>query len=223
MLIGRRTLLKGITSLIGWGTIVLQSKPALADPDITPDAVLKRLLEGNSRFIEQKRRNPHQNLARLVEVSEGQKPLAVILTCADSRVVPDIIFDRGIGDLFVVRVAGNVAPEAEIASLEYACHVLGVKLLVVMGHERCGAVQAALTGEKLPGLMGSLVEMILPAIAISEGKTGDRLENAIKANVLLQRDRVLLSELISQRVKGGKTKVIASYYDLDTGKVSLIE
>jgi len=189
---------------------------------LTPDEALTKLMEGNQRFVASRRLNPHQNVARMTEVAAGQAPFAAILSCADSRVIPEIAFDQGIGDLFVVRVAGNIAITEDIASEEYAVGVLGTPLLMVLGHERCGAVGAALKGGELPGVMKSLVLAIQPAIKASEGKSGDRLTNAVKANVRLQVQRLEKSPVIASAVNIGKLKVVGAYYDLDTGKISLV-
>lgn len=190
--------------------------------DITPEQALQKLIDGNRRFVEQKRKNPNQEFARLTEVAQNQNPFAAILGCADSRVTPEIIFDQGIGDLFVVRVAGNISSTEDIASEEFGTLVLGAKVLMVLGHERCGAVKAAVTGGDFPGVIGSLVYAIKPAVDASEGKPGDRLENAIKTNVLLQTKRLQTSPVIFKLVQQGKLKVVGGYYDLDTGAVSLI-
>jgi carbonic anhydrase len=190
---------------------------------LTPDQALAQLMEGNQRFVTRKQVNPRQDFARLAEVATGQAPFAAILSCADSRVVPEITFDQGIGDLFVVRVAGNIAITEDIASEEFAVGVLGTPLLMVLGHERCGAVAAAVQGGELPGVMESLVFAIQPAVQASEGKSGDdRLTNVIKANVRLQVQRLQSSSVIASAVQKGKLKVVGAYYDLDTGKVSLV-
>jgi carbonic anhydrase len=189
---------------------------------LTPDAALQKLLDGNARFVERKHQHPNQTFARLTEVAQAQYPFAAILSCADSRVSPEILFDQGIGDLFVVRVAGNISTTEDIGSEEFGTLVLGAKVLLVLGHERCGAVQAALKGGEFPGLIGSLVYAIKPAVDASEGQPGDRLENAIKANVRLQMQRLQLSPVIAKLVQEGKLKVVGGYYDLDTGQVSLI-
>lgn len=186
---------------------------------LTPAQAWKQLVEGNDRYVTNQRQNPHQDLVRMTEVAKGQAPFAAVLSCADSRVVPELVFDQGIGDLFVVRVAGNVAAIEDIASEEYATAILGTPLLLVLGHERCGAVDAALHGGVFPGVMDRLVTDIYPAIAASEGQPGDRLTNAVKANVLLQVQRVQTSPVIAKRVREGKLKVVGGYYDLDTGKV----
>ena len=189
---------------------------------LSPDIVLSALMEGNKRFVAQRRENPSQDIVRIEEVAEGQSPFACILSCADSRVPPEIIFDRGLGDLFVVRDAGNVATPEEIGSLEFGTLVLGAKVLMVMGHQNCGAVKAALKGEALPGSMGSFVEAILPAVKKTSGQAGDRIANTVKANVFLQKERVKSSPVISQLIKEGKLLVVGAYYNLETGEVTLI-
>jgi carbonic anhydrase len=242
--LSRRSLIKFGAGTVGAGTIAgwlgtngfaqnlknqLNDAAIAAEPvdkvktnDITPDQALQRLLDGNKRFVEQRRKNPNQEFARLTEVAQDQKPFAAILGCADSRVTPEIVFDQGIGDLFVVRVAGNISTTEDIASEEFGTLVLGAKILLVLGHERCGAVKAALKGGEYPGMIGSLVYAIKPAVDASEGKPGDRLENAIKTNILLQTKRLQTSPVIFKLVQQGKLKVVGGYYDLDTGIVSLM-
>lgn len=189
---------------------------------LTPDEALAKLMEGNQRFVASRQLNPHQDFARITEVAAGQAPFAAILSCADSRVVPEIAFDQGIGDLFVVRVAGNIAITEDIASEEYAVGVLKAPLLMVLGHERCGAVGAALEGGELPGVIESLAFAIRPAIESSEGESGDRLTNAVKANVRLQVQRLKSSSVIASAMREGKLKIVGAYYDLDTGEISLV-
>jgi len=199
---------------------------AHAESGLTPDEALAKLMEGNQRFVARRRLNPHQDLARITEVAAGQAPFAAILSCADSRVVPEIAFDQGIGDLFVVRVAGNIAITEDIASEEYAVGVLRAPLLMVLGHERCGAVaaalEAALQGGELPGVIESLVFAIRPAIQASEGESGDRLTNAVKANVRLQVQRLQSSSVLASAVQEGKLKIAGAYYNLHTGEISLV-
>lgn len=197
------------------------SSPAPA-ASVTPDQALTQLMAGNQRFMDRKRLNPHQDFARLSEVATSQTPFAAILSCADSRVVPEIVFDQGIGDLFVVRVAGNIAITEDVASEEYAIAKLKTPLLLVLGHERCGAVTAALEGTGFPGAIDSLVVAIQPAIQASEGEPGDRLTNAVKANVRLQVQRLQTSSIIASAVQAGALKVVGAFYDLDTGEVSLV-
>jgi len=236
--LSRRHLLRYGVGLIGTGSLatligtkafantqkvqLLASDPGTPKSNLTPDAALKKLIEGNQRFVAKKRLNPHQDELRIKEVASGQAPFVAILGCADSRVVPEIAFDQGIGDIFVARVAGNIAATEEIASEEYAIAVLGAPLLMVLGHERCGAVKAALEGGAFPGVIESLVSAIQPAIESSEGQPGDRLTNAVKANVRLQVKRLQKSSVIASAIQMGKLKVVGAYYDLDTGVVSLV-
>jgi len=190
---------------------------------VSPDEALKRLVEGNKRFVQERRQNPNQSIARLQLVAKGQYPFAAMLSCADSRVPSEIVFDQGLGDLFVVRLAGNVVSPTSLGSLEFATAVLGAQLIVVMGHERCGAVAAAVKGDPLPGRIGTFVEDIKPALAKVKGKSGDPVENAVVANVqyqveLLQETSVMLAQLIQE----GKLKIVGSRYDLDSGEVTIV-
>jgi carbonic anhydrase len=189
---------------------------------LTPDEALTKLMEGNQRFVAQKRLNPNQDTLRVTTVAAGQTPFAAILSCADSRVVPEIAFDKGIGDLFVVRVAGNIATTENTGSEEFAVAVLKTPLLMVLGHGQCGAVQAAIDNPELPGVIESLVFAIRPAVEASASESGDRTTNAVKANVRLQVQRLLQSTVIASAVADGKLKIVGAYYDLDTGAVSLL-
>ena len=226
--ISRRTALNFGAGVVGTGIAVgmglksdTPSAVASSDPT-TPDETIKALLDGNKRFVQRKRANPHQDATRLAEIAKTQKPFAAILSCADSRVPSEIIFDQGFGDLFVCRVAGNVATPEEIGSLEFGTLILGSKVIMVMGHERCGAVAATIKGAQVPGQIGSLLEAIKPAVARSEGQKGDRLENACKANVLVQIEKLKSSPVLSQLIQEKKLKIIGGYYDLDTSRVSLV-
>ena len=166
--VNRRSLIKYGGGFIGTSFIATIMGNNLINPpiaeaqnkEITPDQALEKLVAGNDRFVNQKRTKRNQDQNRLTEVAQGQEPFAAILGCADSRVPAEIIFDQGLGDLFVCRVAGNIAPPEEIGSLEFGTLVLGAKVLMVMGHERCGAVKAAIKGGELPGQIGSLVKCI---------------------------------------------------------------
>lgn len=190
--------------------------------DSSPEQILDALMAGNKRFVENKRESPNLNSARLAEVAQGQSPFASILSCADSRVPVEILFDRGLGDLFVVRDAGNIATPEEIGSLEFGTLVLGSKVLMVLGHEGCGAVAATIAGKPVPGQIGSIVEAIKPAVERAKGQPGDELENAVKANVLLQMERLKASPVIAELITESKLIVVGGYYDLDTGEVSLV-
>jgi carbonic anhydrase len=201
-------------------------KPSAA----APDEILRKLLEGNKRFMKgettARRRNP-EDFAKL---AEGQTPIAVIVGCADSRVPPEILFDQGVGDLFVVRVAGNVISGAGATvkgSIEYAVAELNVSLVMVLGHTQCGAVKAALKHisdeDPLPGAIADLVNTIKPAVVKAKGQVGDRLENAIKANVGIGVERLTsLEPILAGPVKKGHVKVVGGVYDLRSGGVTVI-
>lgn len=191
------------------------------NPDVSPDAALKRLLDGNKRFMQFHPQYPHRSQARLQEVAYSQYPFATLLSCADSRVPAEIIFDQGIGDLFDVRIAGNVVIPEALGSLEYAAAVLGTRLIMVLGHERCGAVTAAVKGDLLPGQIGTFVKAIKPVLTQVKGSV-DLIEDAVVANVLYQVDKLRHSELLQQLVESGKLKIVGGRYDLDTGEVSIV-
>lgn len=235
--VSRRNILKvgagflGTSSLAAAIGINLKPQPAaaqnqpllLAKTDITSEQALDELMKGNRRFVENKRQNPNQTPARLREVAASQYPFAAILSCADSRVPSEMVFDQGIGDLFVCRVAGNLATDEEIGSLEFGTQVLGAKVIMVVGHERCGAVKAALDGGRYPGRISTLTDSIQLAVERSARMTGDdKLEKAAKANVLYQVEKLQKSPIIGELVDSGKLKVVGGYYDLDSGEVSLV-
>lgn len=215
-------LVAAVTGSAFWS---IQSDRAIAAPlePLSPDAALKRLMDGNQRFVQQKSRHPDQSQARMKEVAQAQHPFATLLTCADSRVSPEILFDEGIGDLFDIRVAGNIVIPEVLGSIEYAVAILGTPVLMVLGHERCGAVTAAVQGERLPGHIGSFVEAIKPAIARTKGESGDPVDNAVIANVQYQIEKLKRnSTILSGRSLEGKLKIVGGRYDLDTGEVTLI-
>ncbi|MCP4106544.1 MAG: carbonic anhydrase [Desulfobacteraceae bacterium] len=184
----------------------------------TPEEALKRLKDGNQRYVEQKLTHPNQTAERRAELSSGQYPYAVILGCSDSRVPPEVIFDQGMGDLFVIRVAGNIADDVVLGSIEYAAEHLHTPLIVVMGHSKCGAVSAVASGTELDGHLPSLGKIIQPAVDKAKGKPGDLVTNAAKTNAEMTADMLRTSEpVLSNLVKAGKVDVVTAYYDLDTG------
>ena len=208
----------GIAVLITAALIGIWSQTKV---NITPDAALAELKAGNEHHVQNRYRRPHQTTARLHELVSGQYPEAAVLSCADSRVPPEIVFDQGLGDLFVVRVAGNVATDAEIASLEYGAEHLHIPLLVVLGHESCGAVAATIQGGEPDGHIGTLVDLIKPAVEKSRGMTGDPLSNAVRTNVQMTVQKLrttgpILSKLVSQ----GKLRIVGGVYSLETGTVT---
>jgi carbonic anhydrase len=231
--LGRRRLFQqaaiaGATLITGLGSQPASAwaetaSAAAAPPRVTADEALKRLLEGNQRFIRQQPQYPHQSLQRLKETAQGQQPFAVILSCADSRVPPEILMDAGIGDLFDVRVAGNIVTPEVLGSIEYAVLELGTPLIMVLGHERCGAVTAAVRGKPLPGHIGSLVAGIQPALSKVKRTAKDVVETAVVANVQLQvyemkQQSPLLANLVSQH----QLKIVGARYDLDLGEVTIV-
>lgn len=189
---------------------------------IDPEAALQRLMQGNQRFVQNRRQYPDQSQARRQEVAQAQHPFATILSCADSRAPAEIIFDQGIGDIFDVRLAGNIATPEAIGSIEYAVALLGSPLLMVLGHERCGAVTAAVKNEALPGQIGSFVQAILPALDNAKRLPGDPVDNAVVANVQYQIAQLQRSPLLAERLQAGKLKIVGGRYDLDQGTVTLI-
>ncbi|MFQ4142906.1 carbonic anhydrase [Chlorogloeopsis sp. ULAP02] len=190
---------------------------------VSPDEALKLLLDGNQRFVQQKRKYPDQTLERIRVISQAQYPFAAILGCADSRVPAEIVFDRGLGDLFVVRIAGNVASESAIGSLEYATNVLGSQVIVVLGHKRCGAVATALQDQPVSGRMGLIVENIKPAIEKIKSTTENLQGDAVIANIKYQAQRLQEnSTTLAKLIHQNKLKIVSALYDLDSGTVSII-
>lgn len=226
--LGRRQLLQiaGSSILMSIGGTIVSQATAIAEQKfetISPDAALARLLDGNKRFIQQKSQHPHQSQTRLKEVAQAQHPFATILSCADSRVSGEILFDQGIGDLFDIRIAGNIITPEALGSIEYAAVNLNCPLVMVLGHERCGAVTAAVKGEPLPGQMSAFVKGIKPAISDIKGFSEEAVEKAVVENVKYQVHKMQSnSQLLSQLVDASKLKIVGGRYDLDTGEVIII-
>jgi carbonic anhydrase len=193
---------------------------------ISPDAALDRLMKGNRRYIQGS--TLRHDFAHEREVlSGGQNPFAAILSCADSRIAPELCFDTARGDLFVCRVAGNFASDEMVASLEYAVQVLNTPLIMVLGHEACGAVDATVKsvkdGTTLPGHLPSLVAALKPAVDAVQGQSGDVLANAIRRNVMLNVDNLKnAAPILNAFAADNKIRVVGGIYELRTGKVQLI-
>jgi carbonic anhydrase len=204
--------------------------PVAGGPRRDPDAILRDLLDGNRRFAGGQAAGPRRKPEDFATLADGQTPEALIVGCADSRVSPEILFDQGVGDLFVVRVAGNVVSNAGVivkGSIEYAVVELGVPLILVLGHTQCGAVKAALqhldAKDVLPGALAGLVDAIKPAVVAAKSKPGDLLDNAIRANVLAGVARLkALPPIVAPAVKRGKLTVVGGIYDLKSGVVTMI-
>ena len=193
--------------------------------DVTADNALQRLKEGNARFVSgQLTATTPASIARSrKKVAQGQKPFAIIVGCSDSRVGPEVIFDQKVGDIFVIRTAGEVVDPVGLGSIEYAVAHLGSPLIVVLGHERCGAVAAAVAGAKEPGHIATVLKAIEPAVRQTKGQAGDPVDNAVRAQALDVAARLKASgPILKEAVQSGKLKIVAARYDLDSGKVSLL-
>ncbi|HJX92993.1 MAG TPA: carbonic anhydrase [Pyrinomonadaceae bacterium] len=210
----------GIAVLLFSSLVILAPGSKSADK-VTADSVLAELRAGNAHHVAHRYQHPHETAERQRELASGQSPHAEILSCADSRVPPELIFDQGLGDLFIIRVAGNVVSDTELGSLEYGAEHLHVPLLVVLGHQHCGAVTAAVEGGEAEGHIAALVNLLRPAVEKTRGMPGDHVENAVTANVemvvkQLRASAPVLAKLVSE----GKLKVVGAVYSLDTGKVT---
>lgn len=191
---------------------------------VRADEALARLVEGNKRFVEMKLAHPDQDAGCRTALAKGQQPFAVVLGCSDSRVPPELIFDQGLGNLFVIRVAGNVADDIGLASIEYAVEHTGSQLVVVLGHERCGALTAAVKGGELPGHLPALMTALQPAVEKSRGASADAVDAAVRANVELTAAQLRESKpILAEMVEKGEIKIVGARYDLDTGAVELIQ
>jgi carbonic anhydrase len=191
---------------------------------------MRRLIEGNARFVHDIDDHTKRDLKRRSELAAGQAPFAVVLSCADSRVPPELVFDQELGDLFVLRVAGNTADDAILGSIEYAVDHLGTRLVLVMGHTACGAVKAAVetaasgkSAESLPGHLPAVVAPIMPAVAETSGEPGDRMRLAVMRNVQITVANLRASgPAISDRIDRGGLRVVGAIYDLATGEVDFL-
>jgi len=194
---------------------------AEAQSKLTPDAALQELLDGNRRFMSGKLNSFNEDLEILKQKTvDKQEPFAAVLACADSRVPVELLFDQSIGHVFVTRVAGNVVTPEIIASLEYGVAVLSTKALVVLAHASCGAVKATIQAKEVPGQISALYPHIQPAVNLA----GHDLEAASKANAKIQAGLLReASTVIAEAVKAGKLKVVAGYYDLATGAVTILD
>ena len=229
--VARRHVLKLATAAVGLafagGAIAAPVKtPPKPENAIAPDAALDRLMKGNSRYVEGVSRR-HDFRHEREPLSKGQNPYAAVLSCADSRIAPEFCFDTARGDVFVCRVAGNFANDDVVASLEYAVSVLNTPLIVVLGHDACGAVDATIKslkdGTTLPGHLPSLVAAISPAVKAAQGEPGDLLANAIRQNVALTVDKVkAATPILKAAVDDNKIKVVGGVYKLASGHVELL-
>jgi len=215
-----------IVSLLGSSQFTGAADPAHSDqPTVAPAEAISKLKEGNGRYTSGNPQHPGQTTERRTELAKTQHPFAGIVSCSDSRVPPEIVFDQGLGDLFVVRVAGNVINDEGLGSVEYTVDHLGTRLILVLGHQSCGAVKAAretiAAKGKAPGHIESLVTAIKPAV---EATAKDDPDTTVKANVknVVQALRSS-TPILKAKVDSGEIQVIGGYYSLDTGTVTFLD
>jgi carbonic anhydrase len=207
--------------------LLMSAAVALCQPPVAAvpaDQALAKLVEGNQRYSRHKEQHPDESPARRKELETVQHPFAVILSCADSRVAPELVFDQGLGDLFVIRIAGNVADNDALGSMEYAVEHLHTKLIVVLGHEKCGAVSAAVEGGNLTGHLATLVSEILPSIQEAKDLPGDKVHNCVLANARRVARQIRESEpVLREAVEKDGVKVVPAVYALDSGIVTVLD
>lgn len=226
--------LMGAAALMG-GCSTLNAQTAGAVPvapagkDLTPDQALQLLVEGNQRFLSGAETSDLSSAQRRLSLAQSQQPFAAYVTCSDSRVPPELLFGRGLGELFIIRNAGNTVDTVALGSIEYAVGVLNVPLVVVMGHERCGAVAAATQvvqeNATFPGAIGPMIQPIIPAVLKARGEAGDLVENSVRQNVrnVANQLRTQTDPLMQEPLAAGRLKVVGAYYDLDTGRVDFFD
>ncbi len=194
-------------------------------PEVNAETARQRLIEGNLRFSRQQADHPHQSAERRAEVSAGQHPFAALLSCADSRLPPEILFDQGLGDLFVIRNAGNVVDDVVLGSLEYAVDHLSLALIVVLAHTNCGAVTAAVQGGPMPGHLSSIVEVIQPALESAQGqKDAAAVQRVGVAHMRNMVQRIQLSQpILAGAARQRQIQVVGGLYHLDSGLVEFLD
>ena len=217
----------------GFGCACLAAgRPALAadapKTSMTADEALAAMRKGNDDFVNDRATAPAVNRSRRLEIAKGQTPFAVLVGCSDSRVSPELLFGRGLGELFIVRVAGNSVDRTALGSIQYGVAELGCPLVVVLGHERCGAVQAAVkvvTDDiQLPGAIGEMVAPIIPAVLSAQRMTGDLVTNAVRENARRVAKRLReTDDVLSDPVQAGKVRIVAAYYNLADGTVEFMQ
>ncbi len=212
--------------LAGCSGLSVAKPAATAEPAIkTGNAALSRLLEGNKRYAAYKSTDVNETKARRAEVAKGQKPFATILGCVDSRVPPELVFDRGLGDLFVIRTAGQVVDKAVLGSLEFGVAELKIPLLMVLGHEKCGAINATIEAveknAKAEAEIAYLVENLRPVVEKAKERTGDKLDNAVRVNVEMAVSTLRSLPFFAEFIHKGELRIVGARYDLDSGLVEV--
>lgn len=196
------------------------SPASMMGPSSPADDPWRKLIDGNLRFVSGKVTHPDQSMVRVSETAQGQKPFAIVVSCSDSPVPPEVIFDQGIGDLYVIRTAGEVVTDVELGSIEYAVQTLGVPYLVVMGERNCGIVDMTLKGGDLPHNIDAVAAQIRPSVEVARFLRGDLLDNAVRENAKNMLAKIKATPALSEAIKDGKLNVKAAYDDTATGKVS---
>ncbi len=234
----RRNVLGGMGALgaasIAGGQAVAQSSAAMppvapAGKDLTPRQALDFLKQGNQMFLRNESGSGVSGQQRRLDLAQSQSPFVAYVTCSDSRVPPELLFGRGLGELFIIRNAGNTVDTVALGSIEYAVAVLSVPLVVVMGHERCGAVDAAAKvvtdNATFPGSIGKMIEPIIPAVLQVRDEPGDLVDNAVRSNVrrVVKQLREQTDPIMLDPQQSGKLWVVGAYYDLDTGEVDFFD
>jgi carbonic anhydrase len=217
--------------LLGAATLIMSFHgPSSAGQALVPAAAdvasgatpLERLMAGNQRFVDGAALNIDRDDARRAELVAGQEPFAVIVSCSDSRVPPELVFDQGLGQLFVVRLAGNIIDPAAAGSVEYAMDHLHVHLVVVLGHDQCGAVKAAIQGGQFSPELQAVIDQITPAVQKAKTMNGDLLENTINVNAEQQADKLSELPAFKHELDLGQLQIVAARYDLPSGKVDVL-
>ena len=213
---------KAVQEILALALLLLFASTVLAGGTAGLDAEesLKKLMDGNRRFVSETYDRGDIGPGRRAEISKGQRPFAVIVDCSDSRVVPEFIFDQGLGDLFVIRTAGNIVDDIAIGSVEYAVKHLGVRLVLVLGHDDCGAVKATVAGGKAEGHIDAILQAIRPAVAVAMQKPGNLLDNAIAQNVDMVINRLQSAQpILAQALQTGDVRIVGGVYHLKDGSV----
>jgi carbonic anhydrase len=209
-------------------TSCAQSPAAIVaeSPITNPDEALARLQEGNQRYVALQATHPNQTGSRRTELAQSQKPFAIVFGCVDSRAAPELLFDRGLGDLFVIRTAGHVLDNAALGSIEFGVAELKIPLVMVLGHERCGAVSATIEAiekhAEAPDQIAALVRGITPAVEKAHGQPGDQLDNVVRANTELTVAQLKATPILAEALNKGALKIVGGRYDLDSGMVEVI-
>lgn len=225
--VGAATIAAGCASAAAQGGAVPTMAPAPAN--LTPDEALQILIRGNQAFLAGEPSSGLTGAQRRLELAQSQSPFTAYVTCSDSRVPPELLFGRGLGEMFIIRNAGNTVDTVALGSIEYAVAILNVPLVVVMGHERCGAVAAAAQvvtdNATFPGAIGQMVEPIIPAVLQVRDQPGDLVDNSVRSNVrrVVDQLRTQTDPLMQEPLRDGRLKIVGAYYDLDTGAVDFFD